>query len=142
MDAKTYLRISLINLTFLLVGVLIGSTVAISVLTTATVHAQEEKGKAPSVPAKIDGPKEPATPPSCDESKFECVAPGLSTGKAAFGIILAGRIASDQLMVNGYEPLKLHDATLAVLQSKNILTAEDVKRIVAAAKVEKPLRLK
>jgi hypothetical protein len=101
------------------------------------VHAQNDKAP-PKVPAKVEEPK----PTGCDESHYECVSPGISTGTAAFGTVLANRIASDQLMVNGYDPLKLHDATLSALQSKGILTALEVQRIVEAGKVAKPLRVR
>jgi hypothetical protein len=73
---------------------------------------------------------------------FECVSPGLSTGTAAFGIVLAGKVASDQLIVNGFEPLKLHDATLAVLQAEGYLNANDVKSIVEAGKAKRPPRFR
>jgi hypothetical protein len=41
-----------------------------------------------------------------------------------------------------FEPLKLHDETLATLQRKGILTTADVQQIVKAARVAKPLRVK
>jgi len=107
-----------------------------------SVHAQDDKTVKAN--AKVEPPKSEAakTPPGCDEAHFECVSPGISTGTAAFGTILAGRIASDQLTVNGYDLLKLHDATLSALQSKGILTAIDVQRIVETARAAKPLRVK
>jgi hypothetical protein len=45
-------------------------------------------------------------------------------------------------MVNGYEPLKLNDAILAILQSKGILNAMDVQQIIRTGKADKPLRVK
>jgi hypothetical protein len=138
MDAKTYLKVSIINLTFLLIGVLIGVTVA--VVLVGTVHAQDDK--APKVPAKMEKTEGAIQPPSCDETRFECVTPGLSVGAAAVGVVLANRIASDKLMVNGFDPMKLHESILNTLQAKGVLAASDVQRIITSAKVDKPLRAK
>jgi hypothetical protein len=142
MDAKTYLKVTSVNLAFLLVGALIGPPVVSTshYLFDAVIHAQSKENP-DKPPAKVEASKSsPAS--SCDDAHFECLAPSISTGTAAFGIVLANKIASDQLMVNGFEPLKLHDETLAMLQRKGILTAADVRQIVKAARVEKPLRVK
>jgi|ERR1035437_340215 hypothetical protein len=141
MDAKTYFRVSAINLSFLLAGVLIGPPVVSTgrYVFDTVIHAQAKENP-DKPPAKVEASKSPPVP-SCDEAHFECIAPGISTGAAAFGTVLANRIASDQLMVNGFDPLKLHDATLAKLQSKGLLSAAEVQQIVDSAKVAKPLRV-
>jgi len=134
MDAKTYLKISGINLIFLSVGILVGIALMSGVI---PVHAQVTD----KATTKVE--RAPAAPiPQCDDSRFECVTPLMTASSAGFGTVLANRIASDQLMVNGFEPLKLHDATISTLQSKGYLTAGDVKEIVEAGRVKKPLRLK
>jgi len=137
MDAKTYLKVSGVNLIFLAAGLLIGPTVVRSISMLRVVHAQNDT-PSQRAPAKI----EQAKPPKCDEARYECVSPEMTSGAAGFGTVLANRIASDQLMVNGFDPLKLHDGTLSALQGKGILTASDVQRIVESAKVAKPLRLR
>ncbi len=97
--------------------------------TSVSVHAQDS-GKAAAK----------AGPP--DDPSFEYVSPSISTNTAAFNTVLANRIACDRLMVNGYEPLKLNDAILAILQSKGILNAMDVQQIIRTGKADKPLRVK
>jgi len=139
MDAKSYLKISGVNLLFLVAGILIGPFAVRTFDVMRIVHAQSDKSS-PHAASKIEQPKPSAE--SCDDSKYECVAVGIASGSAAFGTLLANRIASDQLMVNGFEPLKLHDATLAALVKKGILTNSDVEQIVEAARVKRPLRLK
>ncbi len=139
MDTRAYLKVSAINLSFLMVGILIGPPIvnAGRSIFGGVAHAQAKDTPA----AKIDLAKS-AAQESCDESHFECVTVGISSGSAAFGTILANRMASDQLMVNGFDPLKLHDATLKALQEKGILKAADVRVIVDAGRVAKPLRLR
>jgi hypothetical protein len=141
MDAKMYFKVSGINLVFLLAGVLIGPPiVSTSRLIFATaVHAQS-KEIPDKASAKAEIPKPPPAP-SCDEAHFECVAPNISTDSAAFGTVLAHRIASDQLMVNGFDPLKLHEATMNMLGAKGIFSVMDIQQIINGAKVAKPLRV-
>ena len=136
MDAKTYCKITAINLCFLLAGALVGSVVVKSLDSLCIVHAQ------PADKAPKSAPKTEPAKTSCDAGHFECVSPSISTTTAAFGTLLVNRIASDKLTVNGYDPLKLHDATLSALQSKGILSAADVAHIVNAANVAKPLRVR
>jgi hypothetical protein len=100
------------------------------------VHAQTHDGAVTKVERNAPAPAQ------CDESHFECVAVGITSGSAAFGTLLANKIGTDQLMVNGFDPLKLDDATLSALQRKGVLTAAEVQGIVEAGKVIKPLRLK
>jgi hypothetical protein len=141
MEAKTYLRVSAANLAFLFTGILIGAPAARAAryVFDTIVHAQTKEDTG-SIAAKAEAPKPPPVP-SCDTESFECITPGLTTGAAAFGVVLANRIASDQLMVNGYDPLKLQDLTLSTLQRKGILSTREVLAIVDGAKVQKPLRV-
>lgn len=136
MQINMYVKASAINLLFLAAGILIGPSVTRTEnLFVRSVQAQSKKGI--EVPAKAD--PAPSTPKECEG--FECVSPSISSGTAAFHTLIAHRIASDRLMVNGYEPLKLTDGIIGVLVSKNILTSADAQRIIAGAKADKPLRL-
>ena len=135
MDAKTYLKISGLNLAFLVAGALIGPLVVNSAGVVA--HAQETTKSA----AKADTPKETAKPPA-EDPNFEYVSPNMSGGVIAANIFVGNRVVCDRLVVNGYEPLKLNDGILAALQSKGVLNAMEVQRIVAAAKTEKPIRIR
>jgi hypothetical protein len=132
MDAKTYLKVSIINLAFLLVGVMIGATVVSFLFFTGTAHAQ-------SPAAKMDAK---ANPPQCDESRFECVSPTMTSGPAGFYQLLSHQVAADQVMVQGIDLLKLHENTLNLLKSKNILTLAEIQKVVDDSRVAKPLRLR
>jgi hypothetical protein len=138
MDAKTYLKVSAMNLVFLGAGLLIGPTIVRSINLLRVVHAQDD-GKAPKPPAKL----EPAKPvPLCDDTKFECVSPSMTTGAAGFNQLLAHQIATDQIMVQGIDLLKLHESTLNLLRSKNIATLPEIQKVVDDSRALKPLRLK
>jgi hypothetical protein len=138
MDARTYLKISTINLLFLLVGVFIGVAFMSGLV---SVHAQDQTKDSVPVHDQATTKVERASS-TCDESKFECVVPEISGRAAAFGVLLAGRTASDQAAVNGYDILKLHQSLLNTLQEKKILSTADVQGIIQSARVEKPLRVK
>jgi hypothetical protein len=74
MDAKTYCKISLINMAFLVAGIWIGQW------HTRVVHAQQD---------------------------FEDIAPNITTGSLGVGKLLAGKIATDELTIQGVDILKL-----------------------------------
>ena|ERR1700693_2758929 len=137
MDAKTYLKVSIINLTFLLVGVLIGATVVSFMFFTGTAHAQ-------GPPAKMDtGGKAAQVPALCDESRFECVTPLITAGVGGFNQLLAHQFATDQIMVQGIDLLKLHENTLNLIRSKNpAISLQDIQKVVDDSKVSKPLRVR
>jgi|ERR1035438_6964868 hypothetical protein len=138
MDIKIYFKVTLINLVLLGIGTLLEPIVVKSSYIFRTVPAQD--AKTPNAPEKKAEAPKPAS--DCDDVHFECVSPGITTGTAGFGIVLAHRIASDELMVNGYDPLKLDDAILSALQRKGVFNSYEVMSIVNAAKVERPLRFK
>lgn len=140
METGTYLKASAVNLLFLVAGLLISPAIVHTERFFAwTVQAQsKEKGTA----SKVDQTASSATPAPVKECEgYECLTASISTGTAAFHTILAHRIASDHLMVNGYDPMKLTDGILVSLQVKGILTRAELERIVSNAKVPKPLRL-
>jgi len=138
MDAKLYIKVSVLNFAFLLVGIVVGAMIVLTLFVTGTVHAQAD-GKAVTPPTKIDSSPKQIT--GCDDAHFECVSPGISSGTAAFSTLLAHKFASDQLQVNGYEPLKLFDNTMRTLIAKGLLTAAEAQKITADSKTDKPLRL-
>jgi hypothetical protein len=129
MDAKTYLKVSGINLAILLIGMALG--VALTVFTTS-VNAQVQSSAPPT--------KLGATPTAV-LSQFEYVSPSISSGSAAFETLIAHRVASDQLMVNGYDLLKLVDSAFGVMIGNHLLTAEQAQQLANGSKVERPLRL-
>lgn len=132
MDTKTYLKISAMNLAFLLLGLVIGILVMSS---TTGVHAQTKD----SATIKVD--RAPISPPL--DPNAEYVTPGVGLGgPVVTNTLLANRIACDRLQVNGFEPLKLNDAVLSLLIRKGIVTPEEVTAVVNAGKAEHPLRIK
>ena len=60
----------------------------------------------------------------------------------AANTFLAHRIATDQLMVNGYDLMALEDGILNVLKNKSVISYRDLDALVERAKVPRPLRLK
>jgi hypothetical protein len=135
-DAKTYLKVSGLNLLFLGVGIALGVWITGH---SGTVHAQTQDST--PTEAKVEQSKPPeAIPPECEHA--ECVATSVGMPSAAIGVLLANRASFDEITVNGYNVLKLHDATLNALQAKGILSKADYAELVAKAKVERPLRAK
>jgi hypothetical protein len=105
---------------------------------SGTAHAQDDKPGKP--PAKVDPG---AKPPACDESHFECISPGITSGTAAFNQLLAHQIAGDQVMVQGIDILKLQEGTLNLIRSRNpLISLQELQKVVDDAKVSKPLRLR
>jgi hypothetical protein len=115
MDAHTYLKISAINLSFLMAGMWIGSQL-FSGRRSTMVHAQQQ---------------------------FEDITPGVSTGTMAVGTFLAGRIATDQLMVQGIDILKLNENLLNLLARKPMVATQlELQGVIDKSRVEKILRMK
>jgi hypothetical protein len=140
MDAKTYLKVTAVNLALLGVGALVNPAIVKTMAIIRVVHAQDDKNPPPTkAPAKADAPK-PTIPPECLIA--ECVTPGVGMPSAAIGTLLVGRFASDSAMVNGYDVLKLQDSILNALQRKGILSPAEAQAVANNAKVEKPLRVK
>jgi hypothetical protein len=131
MDAKTYLKISAINLLFLLIGLILGVTIMDH---SGLVHAQD-KGAA----AKAEAPS--VKPP--EDPNVEYVIPGVSLGgPVVTNTLLANRVACDRLQVNGFDVLKLNDAILNLLARKGVASPTDVQAIVQAGKADRPIRIK
>jgi hypothetical protein len=113
MDAKTYLKISGLNLVFVLFGVAVGMYIQ-SDRDARVVHAQDS---------------------------FESVSPTITAGSMGVGTLLAGRIAGDQITSHGIDLLKLDENLMNYLGSRGIGTTAGWNGVVADSKVPKPLRM-
>jgi hypothetical protein len=131
MDAKTYLKISAINLLFLLIGIILGVTI---VKYSGPVYAQD-KGSA----AKAGSPT--GKPPEDPNAEYLSPSVTLSSPVVA-NVFLANRIACDRLQVNSFDLLKLNDAMLSLLVKHGIASPAEVQDIVQAGKADRPLRLR
>ena len=113
MRVRQYICISMINLGFLVAGITVDR---IFLEKTVIVQAQ----------------------PAGD---FEEITPTMTVGTAGIGTLLANRVAADQVMVNGYDILKLDDAILNLVARKTLSSPEELRAVADAAKV-RPLRMK
>lgn len=111
---------SLVNMSTLVIGLLLGFLLGTAHI--EVVHSQ-------------------ASPETTDTTQYEEVTPGVTTSTMAVHTFLAHRIATDQLMVNGYDIMALHEGVLDALKAKQTLSYRDVDAIVERAKIPKPLRL-
>ena len=73
---------------------------------------------------------------------FEDISPAISAGSAAFGTLLAGRLAADEASVRGIDLLKLQEATLNLIGRKTLTPVSELQAVVDSAKVARPLRMK
>ena len=138
MDLKTYVKISALNLLFLLTGLVLGIAFGRGVI---AVHAQTKDAQAQvkeSVPLKV----EPSVRIERDPNAEYVTAAISLGGPVVTNTLLANKIASDSLQVNGYEPLRLNDAILSALVKKGVFTQADVRSIVEAGKAEHALRVR
>jgi hypothetical protein len=131
MDAKTYLKISAINLLFLLIGVILGVT---TVKYSGPVYAQDKSSAAKAGSATGKPPEDP---------NAEYVGPALTlSSPVVTNVFLANRIACDRLQVNSFDVMKLNDAILNLLVKHGIASPADIQDIVQAGKADRPLRLR
>jgi hypothetical protein len=124
-NAKTYFKVSAANFAFLVAG---------AVLSPAIVRSLDYIGVAHAQSAKVE-PK-----PSVQDGNYEYISPSISANAGAFETLLAHRVATDQLMVNGYDILKLQNALLSALLTTGRISQEQARDIAESSKV-KPLRL-
>jgi hypothetical protein len=74
---------------------------------------------------------------------IEEISPGISAGTAAFGTLLAGREAVDQIAVGGLDLMKLHQNTLNLLGSKPLMFSQaEIQAVIDHSHAEKILRMK
>jgi len=72
----------------------------------------------------------------------EEVSPNFSSGSAAFGTLLAGRLAADQIAVQGIDLIKLDTNILNLLASKPNFSAVEVQAVIGNSKADKILQMK
>ncbi len=108
---------TVVNFCTLLVGLTIGFLLGTWHSETNSVHAQQKQG-------------------------IEEITPIMTVGSAGIGTILAGRIATDQIMVQGIDLIKLYENTLNLLREKGVVTALELNAVVQRSRPEKILRMK
>jgi hypothetical protein len=120
MKSKLIVVGSCLNFVTLLVGIAMGF--ACGTYKTNRVYAQITSNPAPNV---------------------EEISPAISAGSAAFGTLLAGREAVDNIVVGGIDLLKLHQNTLELLASKPLVFSRaEVESVINNSHAEKILRMK
>lgn len=144
MDIRTYTKVTVLNLILVAAGALIAPVIAHTGRFLTVVHAQViGGGVVVGGGTSIGGgtTKPPAPPPLDPNADY--VTPGVSLGgPVVTNTLLANRIASDRLEVNGFEPLRLNDAILSLLVKKGYVTPADVQAVVEQGKSPRPLRIK
>jgi|SRR5712664_2005284 len=121
MRDKKYLLGSIVNLATLCIGLVLGFV--FGTMRTTAVKAQ-------LVPA----------PPA---QQVEEVTPGISAGSAAFGTLLSGRFATDEISVKGFDPIKFDENLLNLLGSKSLyFTRAELQSVVDRSKSDKILTMK
>jgi hypothetical protein len=128
MNARLYLKVSAINLCFLLAGILVWQVVSANTWQLHAAHAQDQ-------PASRNASAAPST-------DFEYVTPSITYGVGGFNQVIARQVAADEIMAQGVDLLKLHEATLNLLITKKVATVGEVQRVINGAKVERPLRIR
>lgn len=74
---------------------------------------------------------------------IEEVVPVISAGSAAFGTVLAGRLAADEISVKGFDPVKFDQNLLNLLSSKSLFfSSAELQSLVNLSKSDKVLRMK
>ncbi len=77
------------------------------------------------------------------QPQFEEVSPVMTAGSAAFGTLLAGRLAADEIAIQGIDLVKLHQNTLNLLGTKTALfTKAELESVIQKSRVPTPLRMK
>jgi hypothetical protein len=121
---KSYLVGSVVNLTTLIVGLLLGFFVGSN---SVHVHAQTAQ---------------PQTAQARPTQEVEQITPGITAGSAAFGTLLAGRFAADEIGTHGIDLFKLDTNILNVLASKPFFTHDELQKAIDDARTPKLLQMK
>lgn len=124
LNVRQYVLVSIVNFAFLSSGVLIGA-------------AFSARGPAHWVVLAESAPQEAKS-----ASRFEDITPGVTTGSMGMAILLAGRIAADELQVRGVDLLKLQEGTLNLLIRGKTISLADAQALLENARPEKILRFK
>jgi hypothetical protein len=125
-----YAVISAINLAIVLLGIALGVILA--------PHIEKPVGAQNPTPAATSHDLEgiqavgPVTTNAAGQ-KVTPIAPGMQVGTVGIYLILAHRVESDQLVVNGYDLLKLQNSQLSMLS--RFVPASEIQKAVEDAKV-------
>jgi hypothetical protein len=128
-----YALISAVNLAILLVGIALGVMLA---------PHMEKKASADDAKQGTVTPQKPATAAPSDTVtaiKTTPVQPGLTTGTIGVYLLLSHQIQSDQLVVNGYDILKLQDAELKLLS--RFVSPAEIQKVISDSKAQELFRL-
>ncbi len=107
--------VATVNFATLLIGILIGYLI-------------------PQLPRVFAQPAKP---------EIEEIAPFMTTASAAFGTLLAGRIATDEIAVRGLDLVKLHENTLNLLASKpGLFSQAEIQAVIDKSRAKTILRMK
>lgn len=109
MDAKTYAKVTVVNLAVLAFGCGLGWM----------AHEQ-----AWVVSAQRD---------------IEYVSPNLSTGSALFGTVMAGRVATDQVIVRDVDLLKFMENTVTYLSQRQIGSVAGWNGVIADSRTPRSI---
>lgn len=133
-----YALASLVNLLILLVGIALG--LLLRPYIDRPVHAASE----PQFGSQLGTSQVPfgQTVVAAVEPKITSVSPSLTTGTVGIYLVLSHHIQSDELVVNGYDLLKLQNEELGLLSrfvsSADIQNAVNRSRAAEVYKIEQP----
>jgi hypothetical protein len=122
----TYTLGALINLLTLAIGISIGffvGTTRVKVVLAQVTTQQTEV-------------------PAAQPSEFEDITPAMTMPSAAIHTLLAHRIATDELMVNGYDILAFEENLINLLRVKGVARDTDLAALLERSRAPHPLRLK
>ncbi len=118
-----YAVISAINLAILLVGIAIGVMLA--------PHIERTVNANPAAQAQTGAPSQPAT--TALTSGPQKVQANMTAGTVGFYLLLAHHVQSDELVVNGIDLLKLHQAEINMLG--RFVPPQEISRAISESKV-------
>lgn len=79
---------------------------------------------------------------SSSEPKIEEIQPIMTVGSAGIGIVLAGQVEADHLVVNGLDILKLNQGIVNYLATRPLAERADLQKIVNDSKPDVFYRVK
>lgn len=77
-----------------------------------------------------------------DKQEVEEISPGLTTGTIGVHTLLAGRIATDSIMVKGIDLIKLHENTLNLLLRRKYVTISELNTVLEQSRAKTILKMK
>ena len=77
-----------------------------------------------------------------DKQEVEEISPGLTTGAIGVHTLLASRIASDSIMIQGVDLMSLHENMLNLLRTKGIATTSELQRLIERSRAKTVLKMK